>query len=60
MKSVEQIASLAVAIYVDYCRRGFSHDIAREKAIAEVSECAEDVELNKTWNSRQPVSTDAL
>ena len=52
MRSIEQIAGLAITIYADYCRRGISPELAREKAIREVSECTDSIEIRKkgAWN----------
>lgn len=51
MESIEQITGLAISIYADYCNRGFSPDVAKEKAIKEVSECDEGIEIRNTWDS---------
>lgn len=45
MKSIDQIARLAITIYADYCSRGVSPEEAREKATREVVECTEGLTL---------------
>lgn len=50
MRSIEQVARFAIAVYSEYCNRGISTDIAREKAVTEVIECTAGVALVNTSN----------
>ena len=53
MRSVEQIARLTIAVYTDYCNRGSSPDVAREKAVTEVVECNVGVDLVHTADEKK-------
>lgn len=47
MKTIQQIAYLAIAVYRDYLDRGLSVEEAEKKAVRETVEANVDVKLTK-------------
>ena len=45
MRTIEQVAGLAVDVYIEYIEKGVDKDEARAKAVAETAQVYEDVEL---------------
>jgi len=39
MRSIRQIAWHAIDVYTEYCEKGYSKEIARDKSTQEVMEC---------------------
>ena len=48
MQSIRRIAWQAIAVYAEYCEKGYSKEAAQEKAVQEVMECYDGVSLTKT------------